>query len=120
MRSAKDVDEYIAHAPEELQEKLEALRKIIKSVAPKSEEKISYGMPYYGYKGPLAYFAYAKNHIGLYIPPPVIQEHTKELEKYGTSKATVRFPNSEKLPINIIKKLLKVRMRKNEEKKREI
>ena len=58
-----------------------------------AQERISYGIPYYGYKGRLAYFRYTKEHIGLYVPPPVIEEHKKEIKAYGTSKATVRFPH---------------------------
>ena len=115
MKRAKDVDEYIANGPKEVRGKLKELRGIIKSTIPKAEEKISYGMPYYGYKGRLVYFALSKKHIGLYIPPPVIEEHKKELKNYGTSKATVRFPLDEKLPISLIKKLVKARMKTNEE-----
>lgn len=110
----KTVEEYISSAPQDLQPKLKQLRTIIKSIAPDAEEKLSYGMPYYGYKGRLAYFAYAKNHIGLYIPPPVIQNHKKELEKYKTATATVQFPNDQKLPIALIKKLVKARVKINE------
>ena len=117
MKKAKDVDEYIAKAPKEVRGKLKELRAIIKSAAPKAEERISYGMPYYGYRGRLAYFAYARNHVGLYIMPPVIQDHKKELKGYGTAKATVRFPLDKKLPIALIKKLVKARMKKNEVKK---
>lgn len=116
MTKPKDVDEYIANAPEEVQNKLKQLRNAIKDSAPQALEKLSYSMPYYGYKGRLAYFAYAKGHIGLYIPPPVIQEHKKELEKYGTAMATVRFPLDEELPIALIKKMVKARVEKNEEK----
>lgn len=118
MKHAKDVDEYIASAPEDLQNKLKQLRKTIKDSAPEAVERISYGMPYYGYKGRLAYFAYAKEHIGLYIPPPVIEEHKKELKDYKTAKATVRFPLNEKLPVTLIKKLVKARIKKNEETKK--
>ena len=118
MKRAKDVDEYIANAPEELQGKLKEIRSAIKSVAPKAEEKISYGMPYYGYKGRLVYFAYFKNHIGLYIPTPVIQEHKKELQDYETAMATVRFPLGKKLPITLIKKLVRAQVKKNEEAKK--
>ena len=75
MEPVKDVDEYIANAPKDVQSKLKQLRKIIKDSAPQAVERISYGMPYYGYKGRLAYFAYAKKHIGLYLTPPVIEEH---------------------------------------------
>lgn len=115
MKQVKDVDEYIENAPEEVKEKLQQLREIIKEIAPNALEKLSYGMPYYGYKGRLAYFAYAKEHIGLYIPPPVIEIHEKELKKYGTARATVRFPIKEKLPILLIKKLLKARIKINDQ-----
>ena len=117
MKRARTVDEYIANAPEELQSKLKQLRKIIKDCAPDALEKISYGMPYYGYKGRLAYFAYAKNHIGLYITPPVIAEHKKELKEYKTATATIRFPLDKKLPLTLIKKLVKARVKKNEKMK---
>ena len=63
MIHAQDVDEYIASAPKDIQEKLTEVRAAIKTVAPKAEEKISYGMPYYGYKGRLVYFAYTKNSL---------------------------------------------------------
>lgn len=112
----KSVDEYIASAPEEIQGKLKDLRKAIKDVAPDALEKLSYQMPYYGYKGSLAYFSFFKNHIGLYIPPPVIEDHKKELKGYVTALATVRFPLDKKLPISLIKKLIKARVKKNNEK----
>ena len=118
MKKAKDVDEYIARAPKGEREKLKQLRAIIKSVAPKAEERISYGMPYYGYKGRLAYFQLWKKHIGLYVPTPVIEEHEGELKDYETSKATVRFPLNKKLPVALIKKLVKSRVKKNEEGKK--
>lgn len=97
---------------------LKELRAIIRSAAPNAQERISYGMPYYGYYGRLAYFRLSTKHIGLYIPPPVIEEHKKELKEYGTSTATVRFPLSEKLPVTLIKKLIKARMKKNEKAKK--
>ena len=62
MKPAKNVDEYIAQAPKEVQEKLQELLAAIKSPAPGAEECISYGMPYYDYKGRLVYFQLWKNH----------------------------------------------------------
>lgn len=73
-------------------------------------------MPYYGYKGHLVYFAYHKKHIGIYISPPVVEEHKKELENYVTSKSAVQFPLDQKLPVALIKKLVKARVAKNEKK----
>src|SRR3989344_2475872 len=105
-KAPKDVDAYIARAPKEVMGKLKEMRNAIRKACPKAVEKISYGMPYYGYKGRLVYFSIAKKHIGIYIPTPVIEEHKSELKKYSTAKATVRFPLYEKLPIALIKKLV--------------
>jgi uncharacterized protein YdhG (YjbR/CyaY superfamily) len=109
----KDVDAYIAAAPQEVRGKLREMRAAIRKAAPQAEEKISYGMPYYGYQGRLAYFAAFRKHIGLYIPPPVIAEHKSKLAKYGTAMATVRFPLDEKLPVALVKLLIKARLKKN-------
>jgi len=114
MKPINDVDEYIANTPKAIQGKLKELRAVIRKTAPKAEERISYSMPYYGYKGRLVYFAAFKNHIGLYLPPPIIEEHQQELKDYGTSKSAVRFPFDKKLPVALIKKLVKARMKKNE------
>lgn len=114
MKSAKTVDEYIANAPKDLQERLTQLRGAIKQAAPDALEKISYGMPYYGYKGRLAYFRYATKHIGLYIMPPVLKEHKDELTGYVTSKATIQFPLEKELPVALIKKLIKTGIRTND------
>jgi uncharacterized protein YdhG (YjbR/CyaY superfamily) len=117
MRKPNRVDAYIGAAPKEVQSKLRELRAIIRKTAPSAEERISYGMPYYNYKGRLAYFAYAKAHIGLYVPTPVIEEHQCELRDYETTLATVRFPLDKKLPVALIRKLVKARMRLNDAKK---
>jgi uncharacterized protein YdhG (YjbR/CyaY superfamily) len=115
MKPAKNVDEYIAQAPEEIQEKLQELRAAIKTAAPDAEERISYGMPYYYYKGRLVYFQLWKKHIGFYVPTPIVEEHKSELKGYETTNATIRFPLDEKLPLDLIKKLVQARVRKNDE-----
>jgi uncharacterized protein YdhG (YjbR/CyaY superfamily) len=113
MKPNKNVDVYIAGASIEVQAKLHQLRTAINKVAPQAQEKLSYGMPYYGYKGRLVYFRYSQNHIGLYIPPPVIANHAQELKGYSTSTATVRFPLDKPLPLALIKKLVTARIRLN-------
>jgi uncharacterized protein YdhG (YjbR/CyaY superfamily) len=115
MLKVKSVNEYISKAPKEHQEKLNQLRDLILEVAPEAEEKISYAMPYYGYKGRFAYFAFAKKHIGLYLTPPIMEIFKDELKNYETATATIRFPLDEKLPVALIKKLLKARKKLNEE-----
>ena len=114
----KNVDVYIAATPKEIQGKLKELRAAIRETAPTAVERISYGMPYYHYKGRLAYFSLWKAHIGLYLPTPVIEEHKTDLKAYETSSATIHFPLDKKLPVALIKKLVKARMKKNEERKK--
>ena len=115
LKAVKTVEAYIASAPPTLRGKLRQMRSAIRRAVPKAAEKVSYCMPYYGYKGRLAYFALAKGHIGLYIPPPILQNHRKELKKYSISNsATVRFPLDHPLPLALIQKLVKARRKWNE------
>jgi uncharacterized protein YdhG (YjbR/CyaY superfamily) len=62
MSKPKDVGAYIAAAPKAVRDKLKKLRAIIIEAAPAAAERISYGMPYYSYKGRLAYFSLSKAH----------------------------------------------------------
>lgn len=110
------VDAYIASAPEEMREKLQSLRALIKQSILDAEEKMSYGMPFYAYKGRVVYFALNKNHIGLYIPPPTIEQHATELKNYGTTKSAVHLPLTGELPKGLITKLVTARVRWNESK----
>lgn len=114
--TSKNVDAYIASAPIEVQDKLKEIRAAIKEIAPNAVESISYMMPCYD-KGRIAWFGLMKTHIGLYLRPPIIAEHKKELTDYVTTKSAVHFPLDKKLPIQLIKKLVKARMKKNKVKK---
>jgi uncharacterized protein YdhG (YjbR/CyaY superfamily) len=111
------VDEYIDKAPEEFQSKLSELRNAIRDAAPQAEEKISYQMPFYYYKGRVAYFGYAKDHIGLYAMPMSIEEHLDEVKTYRTGKSTLRFSFDKPLPITLVKNLVKAQIKINESKK---
>lgn len=112
MNKASTVEEYIKSAPIEVQERLNVLRKTIKDLVPEADESVSYGIAAYKYNGkPLVYFGFAKKHIGLYAIPSNIEAHKEELKKYKTSKGTIQLPLSEKLPIPLIKKLVKARLK---------
>lgn len=108
-----DVDAYIDAAPRTVRVKLVQLRKIIRAAAPKADERISYRIPYYSYHGPLVWFAAFKHHIGIFLRPPVIVEHRRELKRYVTTKSAVHFPIDQPLPVALIRKLVKARMAKN-------
>jgi len=108
----KAVDAYIAAAPKAAQPRLRQLRKLIRQAAPQAEERLSYGMPYYDYKGRLIYFSAFKTHIGVY-PVGEAAKH-KDLSKYMTGKGTYRFPLDEPMPMDLIRKLVEARIKKNE------
>ena len=113
MKKYKNVDEYIASYPAEVQVKLQAIRELVKKEAPQATEKISYGIPYYGFNGRLIYFAAFKNHIGLYPMASVILAFKSKLSKYQTSKGTVRFPLDKPLSLTLIRKIVKFRVKEN-------
>lgn len=114
-RGEKQVDAYIAAAPKELQRKLRQVRAAIKAAAPGAVESISYGIPYYDFKGRLAWFGLSKEHIGLYIRPPVVEQHRGELSRYSTTKSAVRIPLGKEIPAPLIRKLVRARVKMNQE-----
>ncbi len=118
-KTFKDVDEYIKAAPEWAQATLKELRKIIKSSAPKAIESISYNMPYYNYNGRLAYFGTAKTHSGFYwISAEDKKILKKDLAKANVVGSTLRIPQGEKVPVVLIKKIVKQHIKQNESKKK--
>jgi len=113
---AKDIDSYISDQPESIREQLEQLRHIILSAAPKSKEVISYGMPAFKMNSVLVYFAGYKNHIGFYPTGSGIKEFEDELGGYKYSKGAIQFPLDKKLPVGLIKKIVKFRLKQDQTK----
>ena len=110
----KDIDMYITLQPERVRDTLEKMRQVIKSVAPGAEEVISYGMPAFKYHGMLVGFAAAKNHYGFYPwNGKTVEQFKDDLKDFGTSKGAIRFPKDKPLPVTLIKKIVKARMKDN-------
>jgi uncharacterized protein YdhG (YjbR/CyaY superfamily) len=113
-RLSRAVDDYISSAPKSTQPRLAELRKAILDVAPDAKEGISYKIPFYSYKGRLAWFGYFPSHIGLYIRPPVVAQFGKELAGYRTTKSAVHLPLNQRVPVRLVQRLIRARMRLNE------
>lgn len=112
-----DRNEYIKKSPAEARILLKALRKIIRSSAPKAEEKISYGMPMYMYHGMLVAFGSFRNHVGLYLlMSDFLPKYKKELSRYKTATGTIQFPFGRPIPEALVKKLVRARVKINEKK----
>jgi uncharacterized protein YdhG (YjbR/CyaY superfamily) len=114
---ARSVADYIAAAPKEIQAKLNQMRAIIKGVAPDATEFISYGMPVFKYEKPFIGFAAMKNHIGLYpMSGSFVVAHEKELAGYTTSKGAIQLPLDKPIPVSLIKRIVKLRIKETKEK----
>lgn len=115
----KDIDDYIAGFPEEVQKILKKVRTTIRQTAPEAEETISYQIPTFKLNGTyLIYFAGFKNHISLYPAPRGAEEFKKELSAYEGGKGTVQFPLDQPIPYDLIKRIVKFKIQENQEKAR--
>ena len=116
----KNINEYIADFSQGTQNILEQVCETIKKAAPEAEESISYGMPAFKTNGiPLVYFAAYASHIGFYATPTGHSEFAKELSIYKQGKGSVQFPLDKPMPLNLITKIVKFRVKENIEKIRE-
>ncbi len=109
------VDEYLASVPEHARSVLVKMRAVIRSaVPPEAVETISYRMPAFKHKKVLVWFAAFSNHCSLFPTAGVIAAFKDELMSFSTSKGTVHFPMDKPLPVALIRKLVKERVKQSE------
>ena len=117
MRSSKQniqtIDEYIKTFPNGIQKVLETVRQTIKKTVPDAKEAISYQIPTFKLNGNLVHFAAFKNHIGFYPGSKAIKIFQKDLVKYKSSKGAVQFPIDKPMPLSLIQKIVKHRVKEN-------
>ena len=111
-RKPKTIDDYLAILGFEQRGALQRLREIILETIPEAEECISYGVPSLRLKGRfmLAFGATAK-HCAFY-PGAVVEAHKKELERYSTSKGTIRFQPDRPLPKTLVRRLVRAQVKR--------
>ena len=113
MKEFKDINEFIADFPDDIQLILEKIRATIHQAAPDATEAIKYGMPTFVLNGNLVHFAAYKNHIGFYPAPTGIDAFIEELAQYRTGKGTIQFPVDKPIPYDLITKVVKFRVEEN-------
>lgn len=113
MAKITSIDEYIATFPAEVQPLLEQVRGAIRKAAPEAEEAISYAIPTFKVNGKyLIYFSGAKKHIGIYPYSDAMNEAFPEATAYNQpGKGTIRFPLDKPLPLDLIAKIVKFRLK---------
>lgn len=116
-KKVETVDAYIAGFPPDVQEVLSKIRAIVRRVAPKADESITYRVPTFKLEGrPFVYFAAFQSHVSLYpMTAPVKARFKKELTGYKGGKGTIQFPLDEPLPYALIRKLVKFKVAEQRE-----
>ncbi len=115
---AHNVDGYISGFPPEMQAKLEEIRRTIRKAAPDAEECISYAIPSYKFGGILVSFAGYAGHIGFYPGAGGIAEFIDEIAQYKHAKGSVQFPLDKPLPLKLITRIVRFRVKENTERKK--
>jgi uncharacterized protein YdhG (YjbR/CyaY superfamily) len=113
------IDEYIAQFPEDVQQILVKIRRVIKESVPEAVEKISYQMPAFYLHGNLVWFGAHQHHIGFYPTPSGIDAFKEELSAYKMTKGAVQFPLDRPMPYELISKMVKFRVAENLKNKRD-
>ena len=117
MKSYSTITEYIKLQPKNLQPLLKQLRATIKKCAPMANETISYGIPTFKLNGPLVHFGGFMKHISFFPGSSGVLNFKKQLSDYKTSKGTIRLPIDKPLPLELIAKIVKFRIKENLAKK---
>ena len=109
----KNIDEYIAGLPKEVQDLMQAVRKVIHEAAPEATETMNYAIPTFDLQGNLVHFAAFKNHIGFYPTPSGMEAFKEELSVYKGSKGSVQFPLGQPIPFDLITRIVRFRVAEN-------
>ncbi len=112
----KAVDNYIAAQAPDMQPMLKKIRSVIQAAVPKAEEVVSYMMPCYKHFGMLVGFGTHKKGCSFYtMNPRFLPTLAADLDGYKYTGSTIHFDPQKPLPVSLIKKIIKLRIKENEE-----
>ncbi|HTQ60007.1 MAG TPA: DUF1801 domain-containing protein [Candidatus Solibacter sp.] len=107
----KSLEEYAAGVPEPAKRKLREMRAAIRMAVPREAvEVISYKIPAFKHEKILVWYAAFTKHVSLFPTAAVIKAFQKELKGYSVSKGTIQFPLDRRLPVALVKKIVKARV----------
>jgi uncharacterized protein YdhG (YjbR/CyaY superfamily) len=109
----RNIDEYIANFPVNIQKILQEIRVTIQKAAPEASEKISYAMPTFVLEGNLVHFAAFKKHVGFYSTPSGTTQFQQEILAYKHAKGSIQFPLEKPMPFDLIAQIVKFRVEEN-------
>jgi uncharacterized protein YdhG (YjbR/CyaY superfamily) len=108
----KSVEAYFEGLEPEPLAALAKLRDTIAAAAPQAEEGITYSMP--GFlldgKGFVGYMAFKDHYSFFPMSPAAIEAHRAELGDLVSGKGTISFEYGRRLPVTLVKKVVKTRL----------
>lgn len=110
-RRATTIAEYIRQAPPEGQPHLRRLYALLKRVAPKAEETIKWGVPFFVEPRFLFAFSAHKAHLNFVPTAAGLAPFRKELKTHKTTKGMLQVRYDEPLPESLIRKIAQHRVR---------
>jgi uncharacterized protein YdhG (YjbR/CyaY superfamily) len=106
------VAEYFAALPAPARLHLGRLRTAIRAVVPReAREVISYRIPAFKLDRVLVWYAAFARHVSLFPGGSVLDQFGDDLRDFTTSRGTVQFPLDRPLPIPLINRIVKARVR---------
>lgn len=112
-KAPKNIDDYIGDFPKDVQRILRKLRSTIKKAAPLAKETISYRIPTFTFHGYLVHFAAFKDHVSLFPSSSPMKAFKRDLSAYKVSRGTIQFPLEKPLPLTLVGRIVKYRVREN-------
>lgn len=109
------IEQYIYSASPEVREKLWQLHEAIQTAAPGATETLKWSMPAYSYQKILVSFAVCNKHIGFYPMESALKTFSKDLAKYQTTAGSIQFPLDKPLPLALIKKIVRFRVKESKD-----
>ena len=99
----RDIDQYLATFPPDVQAVLQQIRQEIHRAVPGSSEVISYNIPTMTRGGHrYVHFAGWKAHVSLYPTPEADPDLARELAPYEVGKGTLKFSLKKPIPYELI------------------
>jgi uncharacterized protein YdhG (YjbR/CyaY superfamily) len=112
MERPKSVEAYLKGLTGESRAAIQKLRETIADAVPQAEEGITYSMPGFklGGRGLVCYAAFRDHYSFFPMSGAAIDAHRDELADRVTGKGTIRFEYGERLPVGLVKKVVKSRV----------
>lgn len=111
-RKPMTTDQYLATVKGEKRAALEKLRRTIRTVVPRAEECISYGIPAFRLDGKVVagFAATAKGCSYFPFSGSTLGTLAKDLRAYDQTKSALHFDPAVPLPATLVRKLIKARI----------